>query len=134
MSTQHCGLTAPVESTTEYLFGAVHSTVKNKTKEAVLSHVNHLDCFNSHKKEVKLCRLTFELEGELVRVVEGEHLLVSRLLVSVEDELRGENEHRKASFHQLRLSMLLLLLHWLQLSSDPAPSTLCPSPPHARLC
>lgn len=26
MSTQHCGLTAPVASTTMYLLGAVHST------------------------------------------------------------------------------------------------------------
>lgn len=28
MSTQHCGFTAPVASTTVYLFGAVHSTDK----------------------------------------------------------------------------------------------------------
>lgn len=70
----------------------------------------------------ELCCLTFELEGELIGVVEGEHLLVRRLLIGVEDELSGEHEHRKASFHQLRLSVLLL--HWLQLSSDPRPSTL----------
>lgn len=32
MSTQHCGLTAPVESTTVYLFGAVHSTERKFKK------------------------------------------------------------------------------------------------------
>lgn len=47
MSTQHCGFTAPVASTTVYLFGAVHSTSKQrkgicdqkKTEEAQLSCV-----------------------------------------------------------------------------------------------
>ena len=67
--------------------------------------------------------LTFKLEGELIGIVEGEHLLVGRLLICVEDELSGEHEHGKVSFHQLRLSMLLL--HWLQLSSSPSPSTVC---------
>lgn len=62
-------------------------------------------------------QLTFKLERELIWVVEGEHLLVRCLIICVEDELSGEHEHRKASFHQLRLSMLLLL-HWLQLSSS----------------
>lgn len=66
---------------------------------------------------VFFCLLTFKLEGELIGIVEGEHLLVGRLLICVEDELSGEHEHGKASFHQLRLSMLLLL-HWLQLSSS----------------
>lgn len=36
MSTQHCGLTAPVASTTVYLFGAVHSTgveIRKKKKK-----------------------------------------------------------------------------------------------------
>lgn len=61
-------------------------------------------------------QLTFKLECELIWVVEGEHLLVRCLIICVEDELSGEHEHRKASFHQLRLSMMLLL-HWLQLSS-----------------
>lgn len=32
MSTQHCGLTAPVASTTEYLFGAVQSTDKEEER------------------------------------------------------------------------------------------------------
>lgn len=76
---------------------------------------------------VLICQLTFKLEGELIGVVEGEHLLVRRLLICVEDELSGEHEHGKASFHQLRLSMLLL--HWLQLSSSPSPSTVCLGPP-----
>lgn len=74
-----------------------------------------------------LCPLTFKLEGELIGIVEGEHLLVRRLLICVEDELSGEHEHGKVSFHQLRLSMLLL--HWLQLSSSPSPSTVCLGPP-----
>lgn len=71
--------------------------------------------------------LTFELESELIGVVEGEHLLVRRLIIGIENELSGEHEHRKASFHQFRLSMLLL--HWLQLSSSPSPSTVCLGPP-----
>lgn len=61
------------------------------------------------------CPLTFKLERELIGIVEGEHLLVRCLIICVEDELSGEHKYRKASFHQLRLSMLLL--HWLQLSS-----------------
>lgn len=73
-------------------------------------------------------QLTFKLESELIGIVEGEHLLVRRLLICVEDELSGEHEHGKVSFHQLRLSMLLLL-HWLQLSSSPSPSTVCLGPP-----
>lgn len=72
--------------------------------------------------------LTFELEGELIGVVEGEHLLVGGLVVRIEDELRGEHEHRKASFHQVGLSVLLLL-HWLQwLSSSWSWSPLCLGP------
>lgn len=74
------------------------------------------------------CVLTFEFEGELIGIVEGEHLLVRRLLICVEDELSGEHKHGKASFHQLRLSMLLLL-HWLQLSSSSSPSTVGLGPP-----
>lgn len=62
-------------------------------------------------------QLTFKLECKLIWVVEGEHLLVRCLIICVEDELSREHKHRKASFHQLRLSMLLLL-HWLQLSSS----------------
>lgn len=77
---------------------------------------------------VQLCQLTFKLEGELIGVVEGEHLLVRRLIICVEHELSGEHEHGKASFHQLRLSMLLLL-HWLQLSSSPSPVRGLPGPP-----
>jgi len=72
--------------------------------------------------------LTFKLEGELIGVVEGEHLLVRRLLVGVEDELGGEHEHGKASLHQLGLSMLLLL-HWPRLSSSPSPASRRPPTP-----
>lgn len=71
-------------------------------------------------------RLTFELEGEFIGVVEGEHLLVGSLIIGIEDKLSGEHKDRKASFHQFWLSMLLLL-HWLQLSSSP--STVCLGPP-----
>lgn len=53
-------------------------------------------------------KLTFELKGKFVRVVEGEHLLVRGLLVGIEEELGGEHEHGKASFHQVRLPALLL--------------------------
>lgn len=37
MSTQHCGLTAPVASTTMYLLGAVHST------EITIEQINNND-------------------------------------------------------------------------------------------
>ena len=37
MSTQHCGLTAPVASTTVYLLGAVHST------EITVEQINNND-------------------------------------------------------------------------------------------
>ena len=39
MSTQHCGLTAPVESTTVYLFGAVHSTEKEEEIRLIISMI-----------------------------------------------------------------------------------------------
>lgn len=77
----------------------------------------HMDCVS----------LTFKFERKLIGVVEGEHLLVRRLVICVEDELSGEHEHGKASFHQLRLSVLLL--HWPPLSSSPSPSTVCLGPP-----
>lgn len=81
----------------------------------------------NHKQTALLRQLTFKLESELIGVVEGEHLLVRRLIICVKDELSGEHEHGKASFHQLRLSVLLL--HWLQLSSSPSPSTVFRGPP-----
>lgn len=77
---------------------------------------------------LSLILLTFKLECELIGVVEGENLLVRCLLICIKDEFSGEHEHGKASFHQLRLSMLLL--HWLQLSSFPSQSTVCLGPPH----
>lgn len=76
---------------------------------------------------VSIYSLTFKLEGELIGIVDGEHLFVRRLLIRIEDELRGEHEHGKSSFHQLRLSMLLLL-HWLPLSS-----ALCLGPANSSL-
>lgn len=77
------------------------------------------------------CKLTFKLECELIWIVEGEHLLVRCLIICVEDKLSGEHEYWKASFHQLGLSMLLLL-HWLQLSSCPSSVHSLPqTPPHA---
>lgn len=137
MSTQHCGLTAPVASTTVYLLGAVHSTgvkrrIKKKQKNSdcfITSASVRLPTAHAESQVVWLHRLTFELESELIGVVEGEHLLVGRLIVGIENELSGEHEHRKASFHQFRLSMLLLLLHWLQLSSSPSPSHSMPTSP-----
>lgn len=113
MSTQHCGLTAPVASTTVYLFGDVHSTATNNNN-SLWDYAGAISpyCFIMCKHS----QLTFKLERELIGVVESEHLLVRCLIICIEDELSGEHEHRKASFHQLRLSMLLL--HWLQLSSS----------------
>lgn len=70
------------------------------------------------KYSILNCQLTFKLECELIWIVEGEHLLVRCLIICVEDKLGGEHKYWKASFHQLRLSMLLL--HWLQLSSCPS--------------
>lgn len=118
MSTQHCGLTAPVASTTVYLFGDVHSTGTNNNN-SLWDYAGAISpyCFIMCKHSNVPSQLTFKLERELIWVVEGEHLLVRCLIICVEDELSGEHEHRKASFHQLRLSMLLLL-HWLQLSSS----------------
>ena len=78
------------------------------------------------KYSILHCLLTFKLECELIWIVEGEHLLVRCLIICVEDKLSGEHEYWKASFHQLRLSMLLL--HWLQLGSWPSP--VCFRPPH----
>lgn len=52
--------------------------------------------------------LTFEFKGKFVRVVEGEHLLVGGLLISIEEQLGGKHEHGKASFHEVRLPALLL--------------------------
>lgn len=84
---------------------------------------------NTQHTALLSARLTFELEGELIGVVEGEHLLVGSLIIGIEDKLSGEHKDRKASFHQFGLSMLLLL-HWLQLSSSP--STVCLGPPAPR--
>lgn len=70
------------------------------------------------KYSILHCQLTFKLECELIWIVEGEHLLVRCLIICIEDNLSGEHKYWKASFHQLRLSMLLL--HWLQLSSCPS--------------
>ena len=72
---------------------------------------------------MKLVRLdlifppTFKFKCKLIRVIECEHLFVRVLLICIEDQLCGEQKHRKASLHELRLSILLLGLHWLQLSS-----------------
>lgn len=66
---------------------------------------------------------TFEFQGKLVGVVEGEHLLVRGLVVGVEEEFRGEHEDRKTSFHQLRLPSVLLHWHGLSLSLSLCSST-----------
>ena len=122
MSTRHCGLTAPVASTTVYLFGAVHSTEKKK-----ITQYSHQPL----QKTIQLVRLdvifplTFKFKCKLIRVIECEHLFVRVLLICIEDQLCGEHKHRKASLHELRLSILLLGLHWLQLS------TLSPSRPRS---
>ena len=117
MSTRHCGFTAPVASTTVYLFGAVHSTERRR-KQSLSTHAD------LNKKRIQLDRsgsvffpLTFKFKCKLIRVVECEHLFVRVLLVCIEDQLGGEHKHRKASLHKLRLSILLLGLHWLPLSS-----------------
>lgn len=70
------------------------------------------------KYSILHCQLTFKLECELIWIVEGEHLLVRCLIICVEDKLSGKHKYWKSSFHQFRLSMLLL--HWLQLSSCPS--------------
>lgn len=80
------------------------------------------------KYSILHCQLTFKLECELIWIVEGEHLLVRCLIICIEDNLGGEHKYWKASFHQLRLSMLLL--HWLQLSSCPSSVHSLPQTPH----
>lgn len=52
--------------------------------------------------------LTFKFKGKFVRVVEGEHLLMGGLLISIEEQLGGKHKHGKASFHEVRLPALLL--------------------------
>lgn len=86
----------------------------------------NITIIRKHRDVVLICSLTFKLEGELIGIVEREHLFVRRLIIGIEDELIGEHEHGKASSHQLWRSMLLL--HWLPLSS-----TLCPGPANSSL-